>query len=112
MSASAASSDVRSKDPDLPPLHRIGDLIAPTAPQDLADVRLEETALTEMIVKLAYTTPRFTTDWVAKQLHLSMPLVGELLGKLTFQGQIEQLMQTSSTRSHYKITDQGRDEAT
>jgi predicted ATPase with chaperone activity len=112
MSASAASSDVRSKDPDLPPLHRVGDLVAPTAPQDLAAVRLEETALADMIVKLAYTTPRFTTDWVAKQLHLSMPLVGELLGKLCFQGQIEQLMQTSSTRSHYKITDQGRDEAT
>jgi len=116
MRTSAASGDVRSKetrDPDLPPLHRAsGDLIAPMAPQDLGAVKQEVAALNDMVVKLAYTTPRFTTDWVAKQLHLSMPLVGELLEKLCFQGQIEQLMQTSSTRSHYKITDQGRDEAT
>ena len=116
MSTGAASGEARPReprDPDLPSLHRAsGDLIAPTAPQDLAAVKHEVSALNDMVVKLAYTTPRFTTDWVGKQLHLSLPLVGELLEKLCFQGQIEQLMQTSSTRSHYKITDQGREEAT
>jgi hypothetical protein len=112
MSTSAASSEARPRDPDLPPLHRVGDLIAPTAPQDPAAVKLEETALADLIVKLAYTTSRFTTDWVAKQLHLSLALAGELLGKLCYQGQIEQLMQTSQTRAHYKITHQGREQAT
>jgi hypothetical protein len=112
MSASAASGESRSKDPHLPPLHRVGDLIAPTAPQDLAAIRLEEAALTDLIVKLAYTVPRFTTDWVAKQLHLSLPLVSELLGKLCFEGQVEQLWQTTQTISNYKITHQGREQAT
>jgi hypothetical protein len=111
MSANPASADGRSKDPDLPALHRVGDLVAPTAPQDLAAVRLEEAALTDLVVKLAYTTPRFTTDWVARQLHLSLALVGDLLGKLCFEGQVEQLMQTSQTRSHYRITHQGREQA-
>jgi predicted ATPase with chaperone activity len=37
--------------------------------------------------------------------------VGELLEKLCFQGQIEQLMQTSHTRAHYKITHQGQEQA-
>ena len=111
MSASLPSDDVRSKDPHLPPLHRVGDLIAPKAPQDLAAVQMEETALADLIVKAAYTTPRFTTDGMAKQLHLSLPLVGDLLGKLCFEGQMEQLMQTSQTSAHYRITPQGCEQA-
>jgi hypothetical protein len=111
MEASAASGDARSKDPNMPALHRVGDLIAPTAPPDLAAVRAEETTLSEMVVKLAYTVPRFTTDYVVKQLHLSLPLAGELLEKLCFEGQIEQLWQTTQTSAHYKITQQGRDHA-
>jgi hypothetical protein len=112
MSASTASGDVRARDPQLPPLHRLGDLVAPTVPQELAHVRLEEASLADMVVKLVYTVPRFTTDWVGKQLHLSTPLVSALLEKLCYQGHIEQLWQTSQTSSHYKITPQGCEQAT
>jgi hypothetical protein len=112
MEASVASGDARSKDPNLPPLHRVGDLIAPKAPQDLAAVRQEETTLADLVMKFAYTVPRFTTDWVCKQLHLSLPLVGNLLEKLCFEGQIEQLWQTSQASAHYKITHQGHELAT
>jgi len=110
MSASVPGADVRSKDPDLPALHRVGDLIAPQAPQDLAAVAREEAALINLVVKLAYTTPRFTNDWMAKQLHLSLQLASDLLQKLTFEGQVEQLMQTQN-RTHYKITPQGCEQA-
>jgi predicted ATPase with chaperone activity len=92
-------------------MHRVGDLVAPRAPQDLEAVKLEESALTDMIVKMAYTVPRFTTESVVKQLHLSLALVDHLLAKLCFEGQIEQLWQTSQSSSHYKITDQGREQA-
>jgi predicted ATPase with chaperone activity len=111
MSANAPSTDARSKDPDLPPLYRVGDVIAPKAPQDLAAIPQETTALADLIVKAAYTTPRFTTDQMAKQLHLSMALISDLLGKLCFEGQIEQLMQTSQSRAHYRITQQGCEQA-
>src|SRR5262245_12414236 len=111
MEASVASGDSRSRDPNLPAMHRVGDLIAPRAPQDLEVVKLEESALTDMIVKMAYTVPRFTTDSVVRQLHLSLALVDHLLAKLCFEGQIEQLWQTSQSSSHYKITDQGREQA-
>ncbi len=111
MSASVASADPRSKDPDLPPLHRVGDLMAPQAPQDLAAVAKEEAALANMIVKVAYTTPRFTNDWMAKQLHLSVNLVTDLLGKMCFEGQVEQLMATNQKRGHYKITQMGCEQA-
>ena len=65
-------------------------------------VRREEAALGDLIVKLAYTVPRFTTDWVGKQLHLSSSLVGHLLSKVCYEGQVEAgLWQTSTTSSHY-----------
>jgi hypothetical protein len=111
MGASAASPEARSKDPDMPPVCRVGDVIAPKAPQDLEAVKHEEAALLEMVVKLAYTVPRFTTDYVVKQLHLSLPLVQHLLGKLCYEGQIEQLWQTTQASSHYKIAQQGREQA-
>ena len=40
--------------------------LRPKAPQDLAAVRLEEATLADLVVKLAYTVPRFTTDWVCQ----------------------------------------------
>ncbi len=110
MDPSVATGD-GSKDRNLPPLHRVGDLIAPKAPQDLASIKQEETALTDLVVKTAYMVPRFTTEWLCTQLHLSPALVGDLLEKLAHEGQIEQLWQTSKTSSHYKITNQGRDQA-
>ena len=39
------------------------------------------------------------------------PNVGELLEKLCHEGQIEQLMQSSKTNAHYRITEQGREQA-
>src|SRR5258707_11347392 len=90
-----AGGEARVKDPNLPALHRVGDVIAPRAPQSLESVPLELAALNDLIVKLAYTAPRFTTDWVCTQLHLSAPLVRDILEKLCFEGQIEQLWQTS-----------------
>jgi hypothetical protein len=111
MDASVASGDVRARDPHLPPLVRVGELIAPKAPQELPAIQLEEAALANLIVKLAYTVASFTTEWVARQLHLSLALVGELLGKLCFEGHVEQLWQTSQASSHYKIAPQGREQA-
>jgi hypothetical protein len=107
MDPSIATAEVPSKDSQLPPMHRAGDLIAPNAPQDLAAAGLEEAALTDLVVKLAYTVARFTPDWVAKQLHLSLSLVRQLLQKLALDGLVEEVMGVS----RYKITPQGREQA-
>ena len=111
MTASVAAGETRARDPDLPPLHRLGDVIAPKAPQDLAVLKAEDRALADLLVKLAYTVPRFTTDWATKQLNLPLRILDQLLEKLCFEGQVEQLWQTSQSSSHYKITEQGRDQA-
>src|SRR5262245_61837651 len=112
MAASVANADTRSKDPDLPPLQRVGDLIVPRPPQDLTAAPLEERTLADLIVKIAYTVPRFTTEWLGKQLYLSQRIVDQLLEKLCFEGFVEMLWQTSQTSAHYKITEQGREQAT
>jgi predicted ATPase with chaperone activity len=65
--------------------------------------------LNDLAVKLAATVARFTTDWVAKQLQLSMALTREVLGNLTQEGLIEELWQTGQGSAHYRIAQQGRD---
>ncbi len=101
-----------SKDPYAPPMIRVGDLLAPKAPDDVASAGLEEGALGDLAVRLAFTVARFTTDWVSKKLHLSMALVRDLLRLLSIEGLVEELWQTGSQQgAHYKITQRGREHA-
>lgn len=111
MSERSAAGATRAKDPSLPTLCRIGDLIAPKAPHKIPAAGLQDHALTDLVVRLAYTVPRFTTETVCKQLHLSSALTGEVLEKLCFDGLVEQLWQTTQASAHYKISDQGKEHA-
>jgi hypothetical protein len=90
---------------------RIGDLLAPKAPPDIAGARLEEGALTDLAVKLAATTIRFTTDWVGKRLHISEPLAAELVEQMCREGLLEESMMGSQSRPRYRITQRGREQA-
>src|SRR5919201_2073111 len=104
MDPSVAVGDVAANDPQMPPLHRVGDLLAPKAPQDLAGAQVDEGALTDLAVKLACTAARFSTDWVAKELHLPLPLAAAVLDTLLRDGLVEETMKTSHVRSHYRVT--------
>jgi predicted ATPase with chaperone activity len=99
------------KDPLLPTLFRTGDLIAPRAPQDIPAAGLEERTLTDLAIKLACTTARFTTDWLAKHLHLSLPLASAVLAELSVDALVEETLKISEGRSHYRVTAQGREHA-
>lgn len=109
MSASVPVAEGRSKDPQMPAMHRVGELIAPKPPQDIAGAQVEEGALTDLAVKLACTAPRLTTDWVASKLHLSIPLAAAILDQLCTDGLMEETMKTTQLRSHYRITQRGRE---
>jgi hypothetical protein len=111
MSTSTGSAGSPPKDLHLPPLHRVGDLVAPAPPQEIAATGLDETTLPGLVLKLGYTVSRFTTDWVSKQLHLSLPLAGQVLEKLAYDGLVEQLWQTSQASSHYKMSENGLEHA-
>src|SRR5262249_15366364 len=104
----AAAETPPAKDPHLPPMQKVGDIIAPKAPANIAGARLDEPALTDLALRLAYTANRFTADWVAKRLHLSARLVEEVLERLGRDGLIEETMASSANRALYRITDRGR----
>jgi hypothetical protein len=99
------------RDPHLPPLHRIGDVIAPTAPQNIPAAGLGERVLTDLALKLAYTVARINTEWVAEQLHISLPLADEVLYHLGAEGLIQETLKTGPGRAHYSITPEGRETA-
>jgi hypothetical protein len=112
MDANPGGGESPSRDPYAPALHRLGgDLVAPKPPQDIAATGLDEDTLTGLVLKLAYTAPRFDTGMVSKRLHLSAALTNILLEKLCMGGQLEQLWQTTQTSSHYKITEHGLEQA-
>jgi hypothetical protein len=103
------SADTASKDPDLPPLVKVGDTICPGAPHTRESVDKELGDLNDLAIKLGASVARFTTDWVSEQLRLSMPLTREILERLTAEGLIEELWQTGTGSAHYRIAQQGRD---
>jgi DNA-binding PadR family transcriptional regulator len=112
MEASAAATDASAKDPHLPRLHRHGDLVVPSAPQDVASANLEEGTLADLTMRYAYGVARFQTTTVAEQLHLSPTLAGEILHQLAIDGLVEELWQSGKAGSQYRITPAGRELAT
>ncbi|MGO9465851.1 MAG: ATP-binding protein [Isosphaeraceae bacterium] len=110
-SAGAAPAPSKEKDPHLPPLHRVGNLIAPKAPQEIATTGLEPRILADMMVKWGFTETRFTTDWVSQRLHISPLLARKVLERVCMDGTMEQLWETGEGGHHYRITDQGRQQA-
>jgi hypothetical protein len=109
MEPSAATADAPTKDPFLPRLHRLGDVVVPSAPQDVAGAGLEESALSDLTLRFAYGAARFSTNSVAMQLRLSIPLVDEVLRQLAIDGMVEELWQSGKASSQYRITPAGRE---
>ena len=109
MEPSATTADAPTKDPFLPRLHRLGDLVVPSAPQDVAGAGLEEGALSDLTLRFAYGAARFSTNSVAMQLRLSIPLVDEVLRQLAIDGMVEELWQSGKASSQYRITPAGRE---
>src|SRR5262245_38750544 len=107
----SAPAETVARDPFLPRLLRVGDIVAPLAPQDLVEAGLEEGALVDLVVKLGYTVARFSTDAVAKQLQLSLALAANVLEQACREGLLEETMQSGVGRASYKITERGREHA-
>jgi predicted ATPase with chaperone activity len=109
MEASAATREAPARDPHLPRLHRLGDLIVPSAPQQVAAAGLEEGTLNDLTLRLAFGAARFTSHSVAQQLRVPVVIVEEVLRQLAMEGHVEELWQSGKSSSRYKITDSGRE---
>src|SRR5262245_7299449 len=100
MDPRVATSDSPAKDPNMPPMIRVGEVIAPKAPAGIAASGLDENVLIDLTMRLSYTVARFNTEWVCKQLHFSLPLAQEVLEKLSHEGLLEETLRTNATSSH------------
>ena len=97
-----------AKDPHLPPMGRLGEILAPKAPQEIPEAKLEEGTLTDLAIKFAYSINRFTTDWLGRRMHISPSLAAAVMEQLTNEGLVEESMMSSHSRALYRVTDRGR----
>jgi hypothetical protein len=97
--------------PNLPKLVQVGGVWAPAAPMKVEETGIEPGNLIDLILKLAYTVPHFTTEWAVQRLHLSLPLVQDLLEELRQQLMLDVLGQAGAFGYRYSISPRGRDRA-
>jgi predicted ATPase with chaperone activity len=90
---------------------QIGDLTAPATPVQLDETGIDRAVLIDLTLKLAYTTTQFSTEWAARQLHLSLPVIAELLQQLTNEQMVQVLGQTGPFNYRYTISARGRERA-
>jgi hypothetical protein len=89
----------------------LGDTVVPVAPTTIEQTGVDGEVLSNLTLKLAYTVPRFTTQWLSERICLPQHLVGELLDQLREDNLVSVLGQVSPFNFRYEITDRGRERA-
>jgi hypothetical protein len=97
-----------AKDPHLPPMGRLGEVMCPKAPKTIADARLEDGGLTDLAVKFTSAINRFTDEWLGERMHLGPALATALMQQLLSEGLIEETLMTSGGKSTYRASERGR----
>jgi predicted ATPase with chaperone activity len=89
----------------------VGEGFAPAAPSDVRDVGLPRESLGDLALRAASTVPQFSTEWMARRLHLPQALVGDLLDEQRAGHLLEILGSSGPFGSRYAISQRGRDRA-
>lgn len=100
-----------SANPHLPRLIDQQGIICPEAPPDVYATGLPANILSDLALKFCYTVPQCTSEWVASQMHLPMPLIEDLLQQMKNEQLLEVLGLLGHFNHRYAITDRGRDRA-
>lgn len=109
--AASVNTPKKDKDPDLPPMGRLGDLLCPRAPQTIAEARLEEGVLIDLALKAANTVNWFPEEWLCEKLLIGPGLAADLATQLAQDALIEETRMSSEVQHRYRITDPGRRQA-
>ena len=108
---SANEAPPTAKDPNLPPMGRLGDVICPRAPQTIADARLDEGTLTDLAIKFASTINRFTDEWLAQQMKITETLSKAIIAQVLSEGLIEETLFTVGGKVTYRVGERGKKHA-
>lgn len=83
----------------------------PEAPSDVFATGLDRGFLCDLILKMAHRVPRCTTQWVATQLHLPIPVTEDLLMGMRKDNQVEVLGREGLLNHRYAVTGCGHERA-
>ena len=83
----------------------------PAAPEQLEETGIEPQVLSDLVTRLAYTVPSFSTKWAAEQTCLPMNLIEELCWQLKQDHLLEILGQDGPFNYTYSATQRGREQA-
>jgi predicted ATPase with chaperone activity len=97
--------------PHLPKMIPNGDVFVPEVPLDVRSTGVDAAFLTDLTLKLAYTTSQFSTEWASQRLCLSLPLVKEILEDLKSKQMLEALGASGPFGFRYGISKSGRERA-
>ena len=85
--------------------------VCPVAPEQLEETGVERQVLSDLVMRLAYTIPSFSTKWAAEQTCLPMNLIEELCWQLKHDHLLEILRQDGPFNYTYSATQRGREQA-
>jgi predicted ATPase with chaperone activity len=83
----------------------------PPAPEQLDQTGVAPQVLSDLVMRLAYTVPSFSTKWATEQTCLPMNLVEELAWQLKQDQLLEILGQDGPFNYTYSATQRGREQA-
>jgi hypothetical protein len=84
----------------------------PIAPEQLEQTGVEPQVLSDLLLRLAYTVPSFSSKWASEQICLPMNIVEELCWQLKQDRLLEVLGQDGPLSYNYAATQRGREHAT
>lgn len=84
------------------------DDLVPQAAGQLEELDVDQQILSNLAVKLANTTPQFTSEWAAQQLKLPLQIVEQIYYQLKQDRMVEVLGQEGIFNYRYAITELGR----
>ncbi len=83
----------------------------PAAPEQLEETGVDQQVLSDLLLRLAFTVPSFSTKWAAEQACLPMNLIEELGWQLKQDHLLEILGQDGPFNYTYAATQRGREQA-
>ena len=95
----------------LPKLISHGGVAAPAAPVTLEQTGVDPSVLCDLVLKLANSVPRLTTEWAAERLCLPHSVTERLFSRLREDQHLEILGQNGPLTHRYHVTDRGRERA-
>jgi len=95
----------------LPKLTTHGGVAAPVAPVTPEQTGIDTPVLYDLVLKLAASVPRLTTEWAAERLCLPHSVTEHIFSQLRDDQHLEILGQSGPLTHRYHATDRGRDQA-